>query len=383
MNLHDFLAQKPMYYKKFNPKLMPQIYKEFAKYLPNKEIIHIIGTNGKGSTGRFLAQILHQSGKSVGHYTSPHIFSFNERFYLNNRIANDDELENSHQILQEILGEVSRKLSYFEYATLLAIVLFQNCEFVIMEAGMGAQFDATNVFAKQLTLFTPIGVDHLGILGNNIEEISYTKLIAMDKNAIINDEMNEISTKIAKEISAFKHTNLLFVKDLLDKVDYENINAYCQKFAYPTFQQNNLALSCAGAKFLGIKFDLKTLKELDLQGRFMRVNKNIIVDVGHNELAAKQIVANLNKKQVVLIYNSFFDKDIKAILAVFKDYVKRVEILDYESLRPLGGEKITEILDEFGIKYSKFTSIDKDENYVVFGSFALAKAFLKDNFDNR
>lgn len=384
MNLKEFLQDKPIFYKKFNPKLMPQIYAQIRTHLPQKEIIHIIGTNGKGSTGRFLAQILHLCGKSVGHYTSPHIFSFNERFYINDRIANDDELENSHQILQKILGaNLSQKLSYFEYATLLAMIVFEKCEFVIMEAGMGAQFDATNVFAKKLSLFTPIGLDHLGILGNNIEEISYTKLIAMCKNAILNDEMNEISTKIAVEISTKKQTNLFFAKDLLDKSDYLDIKVYCQKFQYPNFQQTNLALACAGSKFLGAKFDLKMLKALDLQGRFMRVGKNVIVDVGHNELAAKEVVRNLNKKQVVLIYNSFFDKDIRAILAVFKDCVKRVEILDYKSVRPLGGEKITKILDEFGIKHSKFTSIYENENYVVFGSFMLVEAFLKENFDNR
>lgn len=382
MQLNEFLNKKPLYYKKIDHSFMPFVYSKIKNKFKNKPIIHIVGTNGKGSTGRFLTQLLRLANKSVGHYTSPHIFSFNERFYINDRIVNDKELQDAHEILQAILDENTKeKISYFEYATLLTLPLFQNCDFVILEAGMGGEFDATNVFDKLLSVFTPIGLDHVGILGNNIEEISHTKFISMAKNAILNDEMNSVSVKIAKEISKNKNSNLFFAKDFLCKDDFENIKKYICKFNLATFQYSNLALAFSVVKFLGIDVNLSNLANLDLQGRMQRISENIIIDVGHNELCAKKVLENISSSDIVLVYNSFLDKDIKSILKLFKNRVKRVEILDYPSSRKLGGEKIINCLNELEIKWDKFTGIKKDEKYLVFGSFMLVEHFLRNYFE--
>ncbi len=83
MILKEYLSQKPLYYEKIDYTRMPRIYDKIKSYLPLVKIIHIIGTNGKGTTGRFLASALHSIGFSTGHYTSPHILEFNERVWLN------------------------------------------------------------------------------------------------------------------------------------------------------------------------------------------------------------------------------------------------------------------------------------------------------------
>ncbi|ASM34973.1 folylpolyglutamate synthase [Campylobacter sputorum subsp. bubulus] len=382
MKLSKFLNKKPLYYKEIDHSFMPNIFNAIKDKFINKQIIHVVGTNGKGSTGRFLAQLLRLANKSVGHYTSPHIFSFNERFYINDSIVSDEDLQNAHERLWDILSdEIKEKISYFEYATLLTLPLFEKCDFVILEAGMGAEYDATNVFDKQLCLFTPIGLDHVGMLGNNLEEISRTKLISMAKNAILNDEMNDVSVKIAKDIALQKNSNLFFARDLLNENDFNDIKKYIDKFNLANFQYSNLALAFSATKFLKIDVSLSNLKNLDLQGRMQRVAENIIVDVGHNELCAKKVLENISSNDIVLVYNSFLDKDIKGVLKLFKGRVKRVEILDYPSDRELGGEKIIQCLDELDIKWNKFNGVKNDEKYLVFGSFLLVEHFLRNYFE--
>ncbi|CZE50199.1 Mur ligase family protein [Campylobacter geochelonis] len=383
MKLDEFLQNKPLYYATIDYDRMPRAFKSIKDKLSLKPIIHIVGTNGKGSTGRFLAQLIENLGFSVGHYTSPHIFKFNERFYLNGHDASDDELENAHEILQNLLNdEFKNSLSYFEYATFLAAVLFKNCDYVIFEAGMGAQFDATNVFEKRLSLFTPIGLDHTDMLGKNIEEISYTKLISMDKMAILNDSMNEISVSIAKDIAVKKGTNLKFAKDVLDSKDIEDIKKYGVKFSLANFQISNLSLSTAALKSLNLKPKFDGLKRLNLAGRIQKITPNLTIDVGHNELAAQNILKEFDGKKVVLIYNAFLDKDYKAVLKTLKPIIKRVEIYTYKSTqRKLATEFLEDTLLKEGIEFTKFKKLHENQNYLLFGSFMLVEEFLRRELD--
>lgn len=383
LKLSEYLKNKPIFYKKFDFERFPKAYANIKDNLENIEIIHIVGTNGKGSTGRFLAQILENSGFKVGHFTSPHIFKYNERFYKNGKDISDDELEKAHQILQNLLpNEFKDSLSYFEYATFLAAILFKDCDFIIMEAGMGGEFDSTNVFKKKLSIFTPIDLDHTETLGKTIKEISLTKLRSMDKFALLNDDMNEISVKIAKEIALKKTTILKKASELLDDQDREEIANYALKFNLPKFQISNLTLSYGAAKFLSIKPNLSTMPELNLKGRLWQIKPNLIADVGHNPLGAKAVVNALSPKKYTLIYNSFLDKDYKSVLEILSPIVNSVLIYEYKSIyRELAGDKIMLVCNDLGIKCGKFTSLKNSENYLVFGSFMLIEEFLKnENF---
>ena len=113
--LNNFLNQKPLFYKKIDLERMPKAFDLIKDKISLKPVIHIVGTNGKGSTGRFLAHTLLKRGYSVGHYTSPHILKFNERIWINGDDIRDEELEKAHQKLQKLLPKkVSEALSYFE-----------------------------------------------------------------------------------------------------------------------------------------------------------------------------------------------------------------------------------------------------------------------------
>lgn len=251
MSLKDYLSDKPLFYDKIDYSRFPRAFASVREAIKPREIIHIVGTNGKGSTGRFLAQILTEFGFCVGHYTSPHIFKFCERFWLKGRDVSDDELEKAHQFLQSVLNdEFKSSLSYFEYATLLAAVLFRECDYVIFEAGMGSRYDATGVFDKSLSLFTPIGLDHTAFLGENIETIAQTKFYKPAKFALMNDFMDFRAVKIGREVAKEFGSNLLFAHEILDDNDKNALDEYSREFALADFMRSNLTLAYSGAKMI-------------------------------------------------------------------------------------------------------------------------------------
>ena len=398
MSLAKFLDGKPLYYKEIDYGRIIRAYDTIKGHLKPFKIIHIIGTNGKGSTGRFLAQILSQNGAKVGHYTSPHIFKFNERFWLNGEVASDEILERAHERLQALLSdEYKVKTSYFEYMTLLSAVLFEGCDYFVCEAGMGGVLDATNVFEKKLSIFTPIGFDHTAILGNSIEEISRTKFEAMGKRAILNDEMNDISVAIAKEIASEKGATLSFPREILTKENLNEIANYADKFNLPEFLRSNLTLAYAAAKILDSSIDIKKLGALSLRGRCEKIDSNLYVDVGHNELGAKAVAKKFssdefNGKKITLVYNSFLDKDFKAVLAALKPVIEGVLLYHYHCEgRELGGELISKALNELEISHREFEPSDMNDIkeakngkiYLAFGSFHLAEAFLKEYYASK
>lgn len=523
-SIKEFLQNRPIYYKKIDYERFPRAYAAIKDKIPLKNVIQIIGTNGKGSTGRFLANAIAAAGFSVGHYTSPHIFKLNERIYLGGRIAQslvsalnsdasnfkneqnsalasnftekqnfakmqnfasgensasqisisnlqnsvtqnshskqnsapqnsvytaqnfcsehnfiaqnsastqnlwnsqdlkssseqnfkfspkqnftsplrsnfksaqsslpislgrdatDEELDFAHEFLQANLpAEFKDSLSYFEYLTLAAAVIFKECDYCVIEAGMGGEFDATSSFGRMLSLFTPIGTDHLGMLGQNLEQITHTKLITMDKEAILSDEMSEVPLCIARQIAEQKGTHLRFATELLSKSERAQIVELCARNDLPKFQISNLALALAAMKFLNLKFEISQLPPLNLRGRMEVLAPNLRVDVGHNELAAQQVAREIIEiyggRKIVLIYNAFADKDVAAVLRTLAPVVERVEIFSYEVAdREMAAEAITRALDALKIPHSPFRGeLRADEEYLVFGSFHLVENFI-------
>ena len=378
MKLEYFLENKPLFYKEINRARMPNAFKFVQGAFKIPKIIHLIGTNGKGSTGRFLAQMLAR-GHSVGHYTSPHIFEFCERFWMNGAVASADALETAHERLIKILPpEVARSLSYFEYATLLCAPLFEGCDFFVCEAGVGGEFDATNVFDKRLSLFTPIGFDHTALLGDTLEQIATTKFNAMADAALMNDEMSELCVGIARKIAAKKGATLKFASQNLTNEDKNEIKIYAQEFGLPEFLRSNLTLSSSAFKELGFSLNLSNLGALDLGGRCEKIAPNVTIDVGHNEMAAQALMKRFAGKKLNLIFNAFADKDIKAVLKAIKPIVKKTYIIEYETPgRELATAQVKEALRQLDMEFEGFTDVRADEEYLAFGSFYLVEAFLK------
>ncbi|WP_435521807.1 IclR family transcriptional regulator domain-containing protein [Campylobacter jejuni] len=343
MKVENFLAQKSINYDKIDRFLMFRMYEKYKKYFKNIPIIQLIGTNGKGSTGRYLTQLLENLNYKIGHYTSPHIFSFNERFYLDGKIANDEELEQAHIRLEEIFKQDLQKLSYFEYATFLAMILFQKCDFIVLEAGVGGEYDATSIFERRMSIFTRIGFDHIQILGNSLEDIARTKLKVMAPIALISDEQEQNVLNLAKKIAFLKKANLQVSS--LNPFLKEKFEIYCKKFVLPYFLKHNLKLALKACEILTSQEKtleaLKKLQELNLQGRCQEISPNFFVDVGHNPMAAKAMLDKFQGEKINLIYNAYLDKDIFQILNTLKPIIDTPTLRVLNILELLAKEKLT------------------------------------------
>lgn len=406
--------------KKDLKSLIPQGEEQCSFSLQNKPfIIHILGTNGKGSTGRFITLGLAQNGYKVLHFTSPHLFRFNERFYLANipnsessaksssansskkycakdcgnadknthRIADDSELEKAHLWLQRF--PIIKQSSYFEYATFLALYLAKDCDYFVCEAGLGGEFDSTSVLQADLSVFTPISFDHQDMLGNSIESIATTKLKAMSKHTLLAPQIHKEVDSIAKSIAKQKGAELTFVENIFDEVDKpiplehlarlpENFYEYSQNLA--PFLKQNLFVAYRALESIGIGVDFASLTRFDLPARAQYIAPNILIDVGHNAHCAHSILQIVKQKRVILVYNTFFDKDANAILGILKPAIDRLLILEVSHSRILPKDKLINIAQNLGIEYGIFGGVDSmraDKDYVVFGSFSVVKTFME------
>ena len=376
--LGDFLSGKPLYYKEIDHVRVHDAYALLKPHIKQPGTVHIVGTNGKGSTGRMLAHLAYKSGLKVGHYTSPHILKFNERIWLDGQDVSDEVLEGAHQRLFSILGsEISESLSYFEYTTLLAFVIFENCDLMVLEAGLGGEFDATNVCDKELSIITPIGIDHQAFLGESIEEIARTKIRSIQKKVLLAPQVYDEVVEVAEEIADNVGANLCVCPRVNTQVDPYGLMQIAKEKGWPEYLIQNAEVAIKALEILEILYDVNDLRSLELFGRFYALTPNIRIDVGHNPLAAQAIEKALDEK-VVLIYNSLDDKDYEEVLRILKPKVKRVEILPIDSQRATTLEEIEEALEKVGLKYSHFNNIiNEDEDYLVFGSFYVVEAFLK------
>ncbi len=376
--LKAFLETKPKEYHKFDPSRFIQIYKDFknAFFEIQAKVIHIVGTNGKGSTGRFLTLLLADQNFKVLHFTSPHVFEFRERFFLNGSVVEESVLENAHQQLQS--HAFSSACSYFEYATLLAVMLAKDCDYLVLEAGLGGEFDSTNALEKTLSVFTPIDYDHKEFLGDSLESIATTKLKAMGPLNIIAPQQ-ELVLNIAQKIAKDKHAQLIVVQNEIS----QEVKAYIERYHLAHFLAMNLEVALKAFETLlpcNKQEVLKNLKPLNLIGRCELLSPNILIDVGHNPHSAKALKEEIKRvfnTKIILIYNCYQDKDAFLVLEILKPVIKKVLILELHNERIIQLEKLKGILETLGLEYALFEDVEENENYLVYGSFLVANAFYE------
>lgn len=383
MNLLDYLAKKEEEYREFDPLRAPYIFSKLAKDSknlsnPKCKIIQILGTNGKGSTGRFLALMLRAFGFSVGHFTSPHLLSVCERFWLNGENLKLNVLD---EALNKFDFEVLEEASYFEILTFLSLEVFSSCDYFICEAGLGGEYDSTTTcFKSYMKVFTKIDFDHQDRLGNSIREIATTKLNAINVESkcvfVGIQEHNEVYN-IATNIATLKNVKLKTIKTIP-----QYIKDYCKLNNYPPYQYENLTLASAVLCELGIdKESLYKIPKLDLLGRMQKLRDNVYLDVAHNVSGAKEILEVFRNSKIILVYNSYFDKNPFEILKILRPIIERVEIFEVkDNQRIISKDSLCEILDSLHIKYCDFESINGNHTYLVCGSFSVVGEFLSMGF---
>jgi dihydrofolate synthase/folylpolyglutamate synthase len=378
----EFIEQKPLFYKEIDHERVHKAYATLKPHIKQPLSIHVVGTNGKGSTGRIMASLLHFSGTKVGHFSSPHILKFNERIWINGEDISDEALALAHEKLYAILGqEMSEALSYFEYTTLLALVAMERLEVIVLEAGLGGEFDATNVCSKNLSVITPIGVDHQEFLGESIEEIATTKMNSIERAFVLalqsEKKVYEIAETIVQEKQAQCYRVETFKEEYLK--EYDEVKALTVQLGWSDYLFENALSALLVLKTSNLTYDINDLKKVKLFGRFHKILPNVIIDVGHNLLAAKAIVKALEKekRKPILVYNALNDKDYVNILKAFKPHIQSVEIIAIETSRALEQKALEESLNALDIRYRMFDEIDSSQEYLVFGSFYVVEKFLK------
>ena len=374
VNLQEFLEYKTLYYDKIDFTIVKSSWDKLSKKIKLPFVIHIVGTNGKGSTGRFLAHYLYKKDFKVLHYSSPHIMKFNERIWINGSDVSDENLEDAHNFLQDLFEiELLEKLTYFEYTTLLAFYLSKDFDYLVLEAGLGGEFDATNVVENNLSLITTIGLDHQSFLGNTVEEIAATKMRSVDNKMLIGyqvfPEVIKTAYEVKKQILEQRNRDI----EILEVKDFEKypIN---DKFA--SYLKRNLHLVIACLNELKIPINLELFDDVPLFGRCQKIASNITIDVGHNPLAATVIAKEFKNKKITLIYNSYGDKDYVEVLKILEPIIKKIVIIDLNDKRIVKKEELQKVIKQLNITIEEAIKIEENEEYLVFGSFLVVEKFL-------
>ena len=261
--------------------------------LPN--VIHIAGTNGKGSTINFIRTILETAGHQVAMYTSPHLVEYNERFYIGGRLITDAEIEYYRKIILTKCKNAN-DISYFEASTLIAIMFFADHinpnGYCLFEVGLGGRLDATNIFDKPLACaITSISFDHIDKLGNTLESIAREKAGIIKYNVPVwcaNNDKNVINA--IQEVATAKNAPL-FIQGQNYKVDYSLTPSLIGKHQY-----ENATLAKEICKHIGISQQHihNGIATTTWAGRMQKVHlhnidekqlniSNIYLDGAHNE----------------------------------------------------------------------------------------------------
>ncbi len=341
--------------------------------------IHIAGTNGKGSVASLLASILQESGYKVGLYTSPHIFSFNERIKVNGEEIKDVELEPLVPKLLDIGGKVNA--TFFEITTAIAFEYFaqKGVDIAVIETGLGGRFDATNVISPLFSVITKIDFDHTEHLGNTLEEITLEKAgIAKQRcPLIVGKNPKEIYYILVKALHS--KTDILLAEFLAKPSQPEYVDARDRKLMQfnivtprrnylqlttpllGSYQVDNISTALTAIETIEIPFGItdehiykglrNIIKNTGLHGRLeiIRCEPPIVIDVAHNPNAIATTISELNHIFPSLKWNIIFaamkDKDIKGMLAPLLPSAKRIILPNLSFERAESNQKIQDMLE--------------------------------------
>lgn len=329
-----------------NPSLRAMKYfmEEFDHPEKDLKFLHIAGTNGKGSCAEMMTNVLMRAGYRVGKFMSPHLIKYNERISVQNKNISDEDMErlikNIKPKIDKYNSSNSEKITLFELETTMAILYFNesDCDFVVLETGLGGMYDCTNIVNPVVSIITSIGYDHMDILGNTLAEIAEQKAGIIKENSdtiFVKQEENDVNDIIEK-VCRQKNNKLHLVKreDISNysydnnflKFDYKNykdvwINLKGEKQVFNA----SVCIECVNV-LRNKSYDISDndlregLKTVIHKGRFEKISSNplIIFDGAHNIPAINNFVSSVDmyykdwkRVYVISILNT---KDYKAVL---------------------------------------------------------------------
>ena len=308
-------------------------------------IIHVTGTNGKGSTIAFMRELFLSHGKKVGTFTSPHIVNIHDRICINGQPISDVDfirLANQVKEMEQRLLETHDQLSFFELLTVIALLYFkeQGVDLVLLEVGIGGLLDTTNVVTGEIAVITSIGLDHQETLGNSLEEIAEQKagIFKPGKVSVIANlapEAQLVCQKIAEDLDVtlyqadrdFSFKSGDFSSSLADltqlKLGLEG--SYQEENAALALQTFLLFMTERGEK-INEEAIRRALETTSWAGRLEAVTEHIYLDGAHNLPALERLVEFIQEKiqqgyQPQILFGALKRKDYSGMFAYLTDHL--------------------------------------------------------------
>ncbi len=364
---------------------------------PQKKLrcIHIAGSNGKGSTASMLASFLTQNKLKTGLFTSPHLVDFRERIRVNGHMIAEESVITFCEKIQALDFEPS----FFEISFCMALVHFaeQDCDFCVIETGLGGRLDATNIITPILSIITTISLEHTNFLGNTLAEIAFEKAGIIKSNIpVVIGSYHETTSLIFKEKASNMDATIYFSKDHLVDVpkNFPLLGIY---------QKSNYQTVCLAIKVLQEKFvfdeskldlSLENLHEnTGFQGRLQVVSTDprIIYDVSHNVEGIASTLdyfkEEMNLSELHIVYGSSSDKNFEEIFPLFPKEA-HYYLTEFANMRSANKKDLSEWAQKFELNFHSYSiakealaeakqSCSPTETILVFGSFFLLHDFLK------
>ena len=342
------------------------------------KVIHVAGTNGKGSVCAMIESVLRASGFKTGLYTSPHLLRFNERFRVSGKEISNPDLEKLIEVVMAADKKTGlRPATFFELSTAIAFEHFKRSglQYAVIETGMGGRWDATNVVQPVISVITRIALDHANYLGDDLEKIAGEKAgiikegtpvvcgpMPVEAEAVIYKEATEKNAPIlgSEEAAFFQPLESRRTDQL---VDIEASGQGYRNVRLPfggNYQLENCGIAVAALEDLsdleGIRLQMKRgLEQVKWPGRFqtLEIKPPMIFDGAHNPNAAATLFQTLEeifpKFGNGFVFGFMKDKDVAGFLEALAPAVEKAFAITLPGERAMSAEQITEIGQAAGI----------------------------------
>ncbi len=309
-------------------------------------VIHVAGTNGKGSTCAMMDSVARACGRRCGLFTSPHLIDFRERIQVNGEQISEDECAAMLTELHTICQRMETHPTFFEITLVLAMRWFRRreCEIIVLETGMGGRLDATTAVPADVCVITPIGMDHMQWLGDTLEVIALEKAgILVAGKPVISAPQDPAARTVLEQEANEKRAPLTFIT--------EPLLGYSIALA-GRHQQWNAALAMEALHRAGLPLTSDIvrhgLRNVRWPGRFEIIRPNVILDGAHNPQGAEALVATWQErfpgKQASLVFSAVAGKEIDKILKILAPLAARIFVCPVDTPRAITAEEIAAYL---------------------------------------